>query len=151
MGLLKTLSDQGKSIISVADKYKGTPGKIKSAFDKDKKKAVVVSEKITREEYAKRYNNLRAIASVSAMLSVVALIMMPFSESFFRLVFTIAASLWFGMLYYRYAFRMWAARQEWLSWRRIKDGRIYEQKDFIEALSSNPSDFLPMALSKKRE
>lgn len=148
MGLIKTLSEQARDITSRGKKYKDTGDNIRAVFKKDKKPSVLVANEISREEFSKRYNNLRIVAVVSGVLSLIALFMMPFSESFLRFGFTVTASMWFAMLYYRYAFRMWIARQGWISWRTISKEVDYEQKVFLQELRINPSEILPLSLKK---
>lgn len=148
MGLFNTLREQAQDISSQKDKYKNLPSSVKEAISKDKPPAQVIKEPVEKEEYRKRYNNLRVVSLVSAICSLVAFIMMPLSDSVFRLIFTLTAAAWFGMLYYRYAFRMWAARQAWLSWEKIMEERVYKQAEFIEDLSKDPSELLPKPLAR---
>lgn len=149
MGLINTLSKQAKDIASSGKKYKDAAKNVRRVFKEDSKPSVIVSDNISRDEFYNRYTNLRIISVVTMALSIISLFMAPFSETAIRLLFTLSASTWFGMLYYRYAYRMWVARQGWISWETISKEITLKQNDFLNELKINPVEILPLPLSRK--
>lgn len=149
MGIFKTLADQARSIKENRIGWKAELSKIKHIKDK-KENAFIIKEPIPKEEYVKRYNNLRLTAGMTLTAALLCLCMMPFSESLARFIFTSLGFIWFGLFYFRHSYQLWVARQGWASWRTITTIRAQPASEFIKHALENPAELLPIGIGQKQ-